>query len=285
MIHPSLLHIKAFIDAALMEDMPYGHDLTTALTIPPTATASAHMIARNDGVLAGLNIALTAFTTLSPDIIVTTMKQDGETIKSGDTLAQINGAAHAILGAERVALNLVSHLSGIASLTAQYVAKTNGTMAKITCTRKTLPRLRVFQKYAVTCGGGSPHRNSLDDAIMIKDNHIAVAGDITTALDIVRAHKSHTKRIEIEVDNLDQLKEVLSHGGADIVLLDNMDIETLKKAVSMTSAHTIVTEASGGVILDTVNDIAKTGVSFISVGALTHSSSALDIGLDINMTS
>jgi nicotinate-nucleotide pyrophosphorylase (carboxylating) len=283
-INPSQIHIDKLIRNALIEDMPYGHDLTTELTIPDNSQAIALITTRENGILAGLNIALTAFSHINKSLEVTASAQDGKKVKTGDKLAKIKGDAKSILMAERVALNILSHLSGIASTTRQYVDEIEGTNARITCTRKTLPNLRIFQKYAVMCGGGFPHRNGLDDAILIKDNHIAVCGGIHAALDQATNKKSHTKTIEIEVDTLEQLDEVLDHGGADIVMLDNMNENGLKKAVQMID-NQLISEASGGVCLKSVRTIAKTGVNYISVGALTHSSRALDIGLDIDIKS
>jgi nicotinate-nucleotide pyrophosphorylase (carboxylating) len=208
--------------------------------------------------------------------------RDGAKLAANETIAEIEGPAVAILSGERVALNFVGHLSGIATLTAAYVAKVAHTGAKILDTRKTLPGLRALEKYAVRCGGGVNHRFGLDDAVLIKDNHIAVAGGITPALKSARAAVSHLVKVEIEVDSLDQLSEVLKAGGADAVLLDNMDLATLKRAVEMARGK-VVTEASGGVTLDTVAKIAETGVDVISVGALTHSAPALDVALDIDI--
>ena len=201
---------------------------------------------------------------------------------AGTTLAVIEGPAIAILSGERVALNFLGHLSGIATLTAAYAAKIAHTKAKITDTRKTTPGLRALEKYAVRCGGGVNHRFGLDDAVLIKDNHIAVAGGVGKALDAARAAVGHLVKVEIEVDTLDQLKQVLANGKADVVLLDNMDTKTLRDAVALCKGK-IVTEASGGVTLETVAAIAKTGVDVISSGALTHSAPSLDVALDIEI--
>lgn len=278
---PHLLHIENFVKNAILEDIPHGQDLTSHLLIDGHHTSTAYINARQNGTLAGLVPALTAFTLTDPDFSFEINKEDGDTINTGDCLITINGPTRALLTAERTALNILSHLSGIATLTAQYVAETKGTNAKITCTRKTLPGLRIFQKHAVSMGGGHNHRYGLDDAIMIKDNHIAAAGSIESALTAAQHGRSHTTTVEIEVDTLDQLQDVLNHGAAHIILLDNMPPETLEKAVKMTNgAHTL--EASGGVTLKTVKAIAQTGIDYISVGALTHSASALDLGLDFD---
>jgi len=276
---PHPIHIENFVKTALLEDIPHGQDITSHLLIDGHHTSIAHINARDSGTIAGLVPALTAFSLTDPDFTFTINKEDGDTVTAGDTIATIEGPTRALLTAERTALNILSHLSGIATLTAQYVALTAGTNAKITCTRKTLPGLRIFQKHAISMGGGHNHRYGLDDAIMIKDNHIAASGSITGALDKANQGRSHTTTIEIEVDTLDQLQEVLNHGGTHIILLDNMPPQTLEKAVKMNnSAH--ILEASGGVTLTTVAEIAKTGINYISVGALTHSSSAFDCGLD-----
>lgn len=271
--------IEAIVKQALLEDLGHGRDITSELTIPSEAMARAVLRARQPGRLAGLIVGLSAFTLTDADFEITLHAQDGAHLEAGDDIAEIEGPARSLLTAERTALNFVQQLSGVATLTAQYVAEVEGTDAKITCTRKTVPNLRALQKYAVRCGGGHNHRFGLDDAILIKDNHIAIAGGVKQALDYAQA-AGHTLKIEIEVDTLKQLEAVLKHGGADIVMLDNMDPKTMKKAASMAKGL-IVTEASGGVTLDTVRTIAETGVDYISVGALTHSSPALDLGLDI----
>ena len=202
-------------------------------------------------------------------------------MQKGDIIAEVEGSARAILSAERVALNFLGRMSGIATLTRKFVEQVAGTEAKIVCTRKTTPGLRAFEKYAVRCGGGSNHRYGLDDAMLIKDNHIAVAGSIKAALQAAKQAAGHLVKVEIEVDTLAQLHEVLAEG-ADVVLLDNMDIKTLKQAVALVEGA-MLTEASGGVTLDSVAEIAKTGVDMISVGALTHSPRVLDLGLDIKI--
>lgn len=273
--------IENTVRAALLEDLGHGRDVTSELTAPANTSATAILRARKPGTLAGLIVGLSAFTITDPDFDITLHAEDGDKVTAGQDIAEISGPARPLLTAERTALNFIQHLSGVATLTAAYIEKIKGTKAKICDTRKTIPGLRTLQKYAVTCGGGHNHRFGLDDAILIKDNHIALAGGVKQALDAVK-NIGHTLKIEIEVDTIKQLEAVLKHGGADIVLLDNMDIKTLKKAVTMAKGK-IITEASGGVTLDTVRAIAETGVDYISVGALTHSVPALDLGLDIDV--
>ncbi len=268
------------VTRALAEDLGRAGDITSAATIPPGTKASGVIEARKPGVIAGLACAAEAFRRLDPALTFRAHLSDGAVVKEGTVLADVEGSAHAILGAERVALDFLGHLSGIATLTAAYVAKTKGTKAKIVDTRKTTPGLRALEKYAVRCGGGVNHRFGLDDAVLIKDNHIAIAGGVAPALMRARAAVGHLVKVEIEVDSLDQLAEVLKTGGADAVLLDNMDTAALKRAVEMVAGKLVI-EASGGVTLDTVAAIAATGVDVISVGALTHSAPNLDIGLDL----
>ncbi|MBL4804325.1 MAG: carboxylating nicotinate-nucleotide diphosphorylase [Alphaproteobacteria bacterium] len=272
--------IEDAVKAALKEDLGHGFDITSNLLIPAGAGAKGVLKAREDGVLAGLIIALSTFSLTDIEFDMTVMSEDGAEIKKGDVIAEIIGPARSLLTVERVALNFLSHMSGIATLTAQYVEQVKDTGAEICDTRKTLPGLRLFQKYAVETGGGANHRFGLDDAVLIKDNHIAVAGGISEALDQVHLLAGHTKKIEIEVDTLEQLDEVLDNGKADIVMLDNFSLEDLKTGVDKAKGQ-ITTEASGGVSLETVREIAETGVDYISVGALTHSVKALDIALDI----
>lgn len=277
----SPLLIEDAVRTALKEDLGHGHDITSQSLIPGDAEATAQLAAREHGVLAGLIPGLSAFTYTDPDFEISIDKQDGDFLEAGDVIATIAGPARGLLTAERVALNFITHLSGIATLTAQYVQAIDGTDAQIACTRKTIPTLRAFQKYAVRVGGGMNHRFGLDDAILIKDNHIAIAGGINAALDAAKANAGHMVKIEIEVDTLQQLDEVLKHDGADIVMLDNFSLDDLERAVKTIDGK-LVTEASGGVNLQTVRNIAMTGVNIISVGALTHSAPALDVGLDID---
>ncbi|MCK5384044.1 MAG: carboxylating nicotinate-nucleotide diphosphorylase [Alphaproteobacteria bacterium] len=278
---PSIL-IEEMVRSALKEDMGHGLDITSAATLPPYEQASGVIKAREEGVLAGLIPALTAFHHVDPDIEFEIFAQDGEVIDADQDIAMVSGPAAALLMAERVALNFMTHMSGIASLTRRYVLAVQGTKARICDTRKTLPGLRAMQKYAVRAGGGFNHRFGMDDAVLIKDNHIAIAGGIDAALSLACENTGHMVRVEIEVDTLDQLKEVLEHGGADVVMMDNFSLKDLERGVKMTRGK-MVTEASGGVDLGTVRDIAETGIDYISVGALTHSAPALDIGLDVEI--
>ena len=276
------LTIEKIVRAALEEDLGHGHDVTSDLLIPGDAQARASLVAREKGVLCGLIVALSAFSLTDSGFDMEIHAQDGDAIKSGQTIATIVGSAKSILIAERTALNFMSHMSGVASLTAKYVEEIEGTGAEICDTRKTIPGLRALQKYAVRTGGGSNHRFGLDDAVLIKDNHIAIAGGVAQALSQARLLAGHMVKIEIEVDTIEQLKEALDQGGADIVMLDNMDLKTLEKAVKLAKGKALL-EASGGVTLKTVRAIAETGVDYISIGALTHSAPALDIGLDIEV--
>jgi nicotinate-nucleotide pyrophosphorylase (carboxylating) len=278
----SPLVIADAVRRALDEDLGRAGDITSAATISEGKKARAKLAARKPGVLAGLACAQEAFHALDPAVEFRANKRDGAALKAGDVAAEISGNARAILSAERTALNFATHLSGIATLTAAFVARVKHTKARIVCTRKTIPGLRALEKYAVRCGGGMNHRFGLDDAILIKDNHIAVSGGVTAALKAARASAGHLVKVEIEVDSLAQLEEVLKTGGADVALLDNMDIATMKRAVEMARGK-LALEASGGVNLDTAAAIAETGVDMISVGALTHSAPALDLGLDIEM--
>lgn len=273
------LQIEAQVRAALDEDLGRAGDITSLATIPAGRTATADFVLRKPGTIAGLAFAETAFRLLDPSLRFERLVHDGQHFSERTTLARVSGSAIAILSGERVALNYLGRLSGIATLTARYVEAVRGTQAKIVCTRKTTPGLRAAEKYAVKCGGGANHRFGLDDAVLIKDNHIAVAGGIVPALRAAKDSVGHLVKIEIEVDTLDQLREVISEG-ADVVLLDNMNPATLREAVRMIAGQ-MKTEASGGVNLDSVRAIAETGVDMISVGALTHSAAVLDIGLDI----
>jgi nicotinate-nucleotide pyrophosphorylase (carboxylating) len=270
------------VKRALAEDLGRAGDITSAATIPADATAAGLIATREAGVIAGLALAEAAFREMDPAVSFEAAVADSDAVAAGAIVARISGNARALLSAERVALNYLSHLSGIATLTRRYADAVAGTNAKITCTRKTIPGLRAFEKYAVRCGGGSNHRFGLDDAILIKDNHIAVAGSVSEAIRRAKAFAGHLVKIEVEVDTLDQLREALS-AGADAILLDNMRPAMLRQAVAV-AAGKVVLEASGGVTLETVAAIAETGVDFISVGALTHSARALDLGLDIDVT-
>ncbi|MHA7874271.1 carboxylating nicotinate-nucleotide diphosphorylase [Roseivivax sp.] len=276
---PDLI-LDPLVRAALLEDLGTSGDLTTRTVIPPGTMARARLTSREAGVVSGMQIALMAFQLVDPALSVVTHCLDGARVRPGEVLMEIEGEAAALLAAERVALNFAGRLSGIATTTAAYVAETQGTAARITCTRKTTPGLRLVEKQAVLHGGGFNHRFSLSDAILVKDNHIAAAGGIAPLLRAIRAQASHMVRVEIEVDSLDQLGEVLEDGGADAVLLDNMSTETLRAAVAMTHGR-LRLEASGSMRLDRIAEVAATGVDYISVGALTHSAPTLDLGLDI----
>lgn len=277
----SPLLIDDAISAALAEDLGRAGDITTQATIPARATARAVIAARETGVVAGLPLARAAFRRMDHNVGVEAWLEDGAKVAPRAIIARVEGPARAILAAERVALNYLGRLSGVASLTAQYAARIAHTNAKVCDTRKTTPLLRAFEKYAVRCGGGANHRFGLDDAVLIKDNHIAVAGGVVPALRAAKRFVGHLVKIEIEVDTLGQLKDVLAEG-ADAVLLDNMEPDDLRRAVEMVGGR-MICEASGGVTLESVAEIAETGVDLISVGALTHSAKVLDLGLDIEI--
>jgi nicotinate-nucleotide pyrophosphorylase (carboxylating) len=275
---PSLLVADA-VRAALREDLGRAGDITSAATIPADATAEAVFGARQEGVLAGLALAEAAFREIDPTVVFTALMRDGDGIGRGDVAARVSGPARSVLSAERVALNYLCHLSGVATATAALVAAVAHTRARICDTRKTLPGLRTFEKYAVRCGGGWNHRFGLDDAILIKDNHIAVAGGVVPAIERARAHAGHMVRLEVEVDSLDMLRAALT-ARPDAVLLDNMTPDTLREAVTIVAGRAI-TEASGGITLATVAAVAASGVDYISSGWITHSAPSLDLGLDI----
>ncbi len=277
----SPLAIDEAVQRALDEDLGRAGDITSIATIPEAVKAHAILIARQSGVIAGLPLAVATFQKLSPDIRIQAHFRDGGTVASGVQVLTISGPARAVLAGERTALNFVGRLSGIATLTSDYVRHTAGTRLRICCTRKTTPGLRALEKYAVRCGGGFNHRFGLDDAILIKDNHIAVAGGVRPVLERARSHIGHLVKVEIEVDTLAQLREVLDTGLADVVLLDNMDTATLTEAVKLANGR-VVLEASGGVTLDSIAKIARTGVDYVSVGALTHSAPNFDVALDID---
>ena len=285
----SLLHPDAFVSPlaideavhrALDEDLGRAGDVTSLATIPEATRAHAILVARQAGVIAGLPLALATLQKLSAEIEMQAHVRDGAKVEAGQRVLTISGPARAILTAERTALNFVGRLSGIATLTADYVRQTEGSKMRICCTRKTTPGLRALERYAVRCGGGFNHRFGLDDAILIKDNHIAVAGGLRPVLERARSHAGHLVKIEIEVDTLAQLREVLDTGLADAVLLDNMDIATLREAVKL-AAGRVALEASGGVTLESIAKIATTGVDYASAGALTHSAPNFDCALDI----
>ncbi|MGI9407202.1 MAG: carboxylating nicotinate-nucleotide diphosphorylase [Hyphomicrobiaceae bacterium] len=272
--------VDRLVSRALEEDLGLAGDITTAATVISTSPITTSIAARAAGTISGHQLASTAFHALDPNVSLSHLSHDGARVEAGTKLIEMTGAPQAILTAERVALNFMIHMSGIATLTARYVDAIEGTNAAICCTRKTLPGLRAIEKYAVKSGGGMNHRFGLDDAVLIKDNHIAAAGGIKQAITAARAHAGHMTRIEVEVDTLDQLAEALNHK-VDVIMLDNMNNDDLRKAVALVDGRA-VTEASGGVNLDTVRNIAETGVDMISVGALTHSAPALDLGLDFH---
>jgi nicotinate-nucleotide pyrophosphorylase (carboxylating) len=274
---PRVLIARA-IEQALAEDLGVRGDLTTDATVPRGTMSTATFGARRAGVISGLAVAEAAFHALDPSVVFEPLVRDGARVAAGSVAARVAGSAHALLTGERVALNFLSHMSGIATLTRRYVDLVAGTRARIVDTRKTTPGLRAFEKYAVRCGGGQNHRSGLYDAILIKDNHIVAAGGIAPALAAARAHAGHMVKIEIEVTSLDELADALKHP-VDAVLLDNMEPPMLREAVALVDGRAI-TEASGGVSLDTVRAIAESGVDLISIGALTHSAPILDLGLD-----
>ncbi len=279
-------HIEAVVRATLDEDAPWG-DLTSETLIPADATATADLRAREDGVFSGGEVFAAAFALTDPRIEVDLLRRDGDAFGAGDVLARVTGPARGVLTAERIGLNFAQRMSGIATLTAAYVAAVAHTTARIVDTRKTTPGLRRFERHAVRSGGGRNHRFSLSDAVMAKDNHLAVLtarhGSVTEALRAARAALPHTAHLEVEIDRLDQLDAVLAAGtgpaGVGTIMLDNFSIDDLRTGVARIGGRTIV-EASGGVALDTVAAIAEPGVDVISVGALTHSARALDLGLD-----
>ena len=279
---PRLLIDRA-VAAALEEDLGLAGDLTSQATLSPDARANAVLATREAGVIAGLDLAAAAFRLVGDGVTFTPRVKDGDRVAAGDVVAQVEGPARLVMSAERVALNFVNHLSGIASLTHIYADAVAGTGAKICDTRKTTPGLRTFEKYAVRCGGGANHRYALDDAILIKDNHIAVAGSVTAAYKAAEAFAGHLVAIQIEVGTLAELEEALEVG-ARIILLDNMDNDTLRQAVAINAGRARL-EASGGVKLDRVRSIAETGVDYISTSQITMAAKPLDLGLDVTIGS
>ncbi|MFT4230570.1 MAG: carboxylating nicotinate-nucleotide diphosphorylase [Microbacterium sp.] len=276
--------IDRAVAAALEEDAPWG-DLTSGVFIPATASAHAQLVAREAGVFSGGEVFAAAFRLTDQEVSVALRVDDGARFARGDVLAEVTGPARAVLTAERVGLNFVQRMSGIATLTARYVAEVAHTPARIADTRKTTPGLRAFERHAVRSGGGHNHRTSLSDAVMAKDNHLAVLTErglsVTEAIRAARSTLPHTVRIEVEVDRLDQIEPVLA-GGVDIVMLDNFSLDDLRAGVARVAGRAVV-EASGGVSLETVRAIAETGVDVVSVGALTHSARALDLALDLRV--
>jgi len=283
--HLSPVLIRKAIDEALLEDLGRAGDITTNATIPKDANAVCVLATREDGIISGIDLAKTALTAIDPDVEFTIRKQDCDTVKSGDVIAEIKGNARAILSSERVGLNFLMRMSGIATYTSKFASRIAHTAAKVCCTRKTIPGHRAFDKYAVKCGGGSNHRFGLDDAVLIKDNHIAVAGNVGLAIERARTFAGHLVMIEVEVDTLAQFKEALK-AGSDVVLLDNMTNEQLSEAVSINreyKSRTVKLEASGNVNIDTIKAIAETGVDYISTSKITMAAPTLDVGLDIRI--
>jgi nicotinate-nucleotide pyrophosphorylase (carboxylating) len=275
------LHVEPIVRAALLEDLGHGADITTDSIVPAGRRARARIVARQTGVIAGLDAARTAFALLDPTVEFETIVVDGDRAPAGGTVAVVNCSARALLTGERTALNMLCHLSGIASATRTLVDLVSAYRAQIVCTRKTTPGLRVLEKYAVRCGGGSNHRFGLDDAVLVKDNHLALAGSIAAAVAACRANAGHLVKIEVEVDTLAQLREALETH-VDAVLLDNMSPEQLREAVALVAGR-VLTEASGTITAEKIVAIAASGVDLISSGWITHSAPALDLGLDIEL--
>jgi nicotinate-nucleotide pyrophosphorylase (carboxylating) len=278
----SPLEVDAAVVRALAEDLGRAGDVTSTATVPEGTRARADVVARQAGTISGLPLVDLTLRKLDPSVVITPHHRDGDAVAAKTKLLTIEGDARAVLAAERTALNFLGHLSGVATAAAAFVTLIAHTRARICCTRKTTPGLRALQKYAVRCGGGFNHRFGLDDAILVKDNHIAVAGGVAAVLARARAVAGHLVKIEIEVDTLAQLREVLDAGGADVALLDNMSPADMRRAVEMVSGR-LVLEASGGITLATAAAIAETGVDYLSSGAITHSAPNLDVALDIAM--
>ncbi|MBO7157036.1 MAG: carboxylating nicotinate-nucleotide diphosphorylase [Clostridia bacterium] len=270
------LNLNDLIEKALKEDVGTG-DITTLSTIPADKTITGRFIAKETGILCGVDVARAVFAFVDPAIELNFSYKDGDKIEKGEVIATVSGLARSILTGERLALNLLQHMSGVATRTGEAVAKVQGTRARIADTRKTTPGLRVLEKYAVKCGGGSNHRFNLADGVLIKDNHIEAAGGITAAVEMARRNIPHTLKIEVEIETFEQLEEALA-ASADIIMLDNMSNEDMKKAVEIVAGRAI-TEASGNMGEKDLRAVAETGVDLISIGALTHSVKALDISL------
>jgi len=277
MILADAIFLRALVKSALEEDIGAG-DITTTLTVPEQAVSRAVISVRENGIIAGMDVAAMVFAVVDPLVKFDRKACDGDKVTAGQVVAIVEGRSRSLLSGERVALNFLQRLSGIATRTAKFIELVAGTRAAIVDTRKTTPGLRVLEKYAVRVGGGRNHRFGLADGILIKDNHIIAAGGIANAVESAKNNAPHTLKIEVEVRTLDELREAIQ-AGADIIMLDNMDIETMRRAVEIASGKVIL-EASGGVNEDTIAGIAATGVDLISVGALTHSVKALDIGMD-----
>ena len=272
------VYVDDLIKTALKEDINYL-DVTTDYLIPEDQEDTAKFLAKADGVLCGIDVALRVFELIEPDMRFEVYKKDGDYLKKGEVFAKIHGKTRAILKGERSALNLIQHMSGIATATNDAVKKIEGTNASIADTRKTLPGMRPLQKYAVTVGGGKNHRYNLSDAAMLKDNHVDAGGGIENAVKTLKSRLGHMTKIELEVRNLDELEKALS-AGVDVIMLDNMDCAAMKKAVEITGGRALL-EASGGITGETLRPVAETGVDIISIGALTHSVEAFDISLKI----
>ena len=273
-------YVEDVIKGALKEDINYL-DVTTDYLIDENATTTARFVAKSDGVLCGLDVALTVFKMLDDTITFEILKKDGDRLNKGDIICRMSGNTRALLKGERTALNLIQHMSGIATATNKCVELVKGTNASVVDTRKTLPGLRALQKYAVTCGGGKNHRYNLSDAAMLKDNHIDAYGSITSAVNALHKKAGHMLKIEVETRSLDDLREALEVG-ADVIMLDNMDCPTMAEAVKINAGRAKL-EASGNITLDNIAEVAKTGVDIISLGALTHSVHAFDISMRIDL--
>lgn len=271
--------LRPLVESTLTEDLGRAGDITSAAIIPPDQQGELYMVARQAGVIAGLDLARLAFTALDPQTEFEVLRPDGSVVTAGTAIARIQGQVLAQLSAERTALNFVCHLSGIATATADLVQRVQPHACRITCTRKTTPTLRAIEKYAVRVGGGMNHRFGLDDAVLIKDNHIAIAGSLELAVQRARAAIGQLVKIQVEVDTLEQLDQALALG-VDLVLLDNMDVATLRQAVQRIDGRAL-SEASGGITPDTIAAVAATGVDSIAVGWITHSAPILDVGLDV----
>ncbi len=271
--------IETVISHALAEDLGPSGDLTSLICVEEDAQLSVQAVARQSGVVCGLQALMATFAAIDPSLAITLLAADGDPIARGEAVVHVDGSARSVLSAERVALNFLGRMSGIATLTARYVEAVQGSGAVIAATRKTTPGLRAFEKQAVAAGGGTAHRFALSDAILIKDNHVAAAGGVVNALRAAQTQAHHMARISIEVDTVDQLAQVLPEK-PDVILLDNFSLDDLRQAVQMRGDDNVVLEASGGVTLQTVVDIAHTGIDVISVGALTHSAPNFDFGLD-----
>ncbi len=275
-------YVDDIIKAALSEDINYL-DTATAYVIPENAVTTAKFVSKAEGILCGIEVALRVFTLLDPECSFSVYKKDGDKIEKGDVIAEMKGRASMLLQGERTALNLLQHMSGIATATNECVKLTEGTSVSIADTRKTLPGLRALQKYAVTCGGGKNHRFNLSDCAMLKDNHIDAGGGITATVNKLREKIGHTVKIEVETRNMDEVREAVSVG-ADIIMLDNMTAEEMKEAVEYIDGRAL-TEASGNITAENIKEKALSGVDIISMGALTHSVSAFDISMRINSCS